>query len=75
MRTIRLTTCNTSYHAHLLQNALEAEGIPSVLHNENMTNLFGLISAFSGVDVLVYEDDLERAKAVLENGSLTASDQ
>ena len=68
-RTVRLTTCNNSYEAHVLQGALLAEGIPSVLHNENMTNLFGgLISGFSGVDVLVYEDDLQRAREVLEMG-------
>lgn len=66
MMTVRLTTCNTSFEAHVLKTALEAEGIPSALHNENMTNLYGgLISAFTGVDVFVYEKDLERAKKIL----------
>ncbi len=66
MRTVRLTTCNTSYEAHILKNALQAEGIPSVLHNENMTNLYGgLIAAFTGVDILVNECDLKRAIQII----------
>ena len=69
-RTVRLTTCNNSYEAHILQGALQAEGIASVLHNENMTNLFGgLISGFSGVDVFVYEDELDRAREVMEQAA------
>jgi len=67
MRTVRLTTCNTSFEAHVLKNALETEGIAAALHNENMTNLYGgLISAFTGVDIFVFEDDLEHAQQVLE---------
>ena len=65
-RTVRLTTCNNSYEAHILQGTLQAEGIASALHNENMTNLFGgLISGFSGVDIFVFEDELERARALV----------
>jgi hypothetical protein len=72
---VRLTTCNNSYEAHILQGALQAEGITSVLHNENMSNLyFNVISGFSGVDVLVYEDDLQRAREVLEMGKTTVDD-
>ena len=66
-RTVRLTTCNNSYEAHILQGTLQAEGIASALHNENMTNLFGgLISGFSGVDIFVFEDELERAREIME---------
>ena len=66
MRTVRLITCNTSFEAHVLKNALEAEGIQSALHNENVTNLYGgMISAFSGVDIFVYDKDLERAKQII----------
>lgn len=66
MQTVRLTTCNTSYEAHLIKGRLEAEGIPSVLTNENMANLYsGLISAFTGIDILVNEDDLEQAKEII----------
>ena len=68
MRTVRLITCNTSFEAHVLKNALEAEGISSALHNENVTNLYGgMISAFSGVDIFVYDKDLERAKQIITN--------
>ena len=67
MQTVRLTTCNTSYEAHIIKGNLESEGIPSILTNENMSNLYsGLISAFSGVDILVNENDLERAKEILK---------
>ncbi len=66
MQTVRLTTCNTSYEAHLIKGRLEAEGIPSVLTNENMASLYsGLISAFTGIDILVNEDDLEQAKEII----------
>ena len=70
MQTVRLTTCNTSYEAHIIKGKLESEGIPSILTNENMSNLYsGLISAFSGVDILVNENDLERAKQLLTSNS------
>ena len=67
MRTAKLTTCNNSVEAHLLQHLLEQEGIDSALHNENMTNLFGgLLTAFTGVDVFVFEDQMEAAQEVLK---------
>lgn len=70
MRTIRLTTCGNSYEAHLIKNSLEAEGIGCAIHNENMSNIFGgLISAFSGVDIFVYEDQVEKANEIMDNMS------
>ena len=46
---------------------LYLNNLASALHNENMTNLFGgLISGFSGVDIFVFEDELERAREIME---------
>lgn len=35
MKTVKLITCNDAMKAHILQGALENEGIESILHNEN----------------------------------------
>ena len=44
MRTVRLTTCDDAFQAHVIQGALENEGIASVLHNENTSNVLrGLV--------------------------------
>ena len=64
-RTVRLTTCFNSYDARILKDALASEGIDCVLGNENMSNfLGGFIAAFSGVDVFVFENDLDSAMEV-----------
>ena len=34
MKTVKLITCNDAMKAHILQGALENEGIESILHNE-----------------------------------------
>ena len=36
MKTVKLITCNDAMKAHILQGALENEGIESILHNENL---------------------------------------
>lgn len=67
-KTVRLTTCNNSFEAHVLHEKLKAEGIDSVMHNENMSDVFGgLISAFSGVDIFVWEDELEKAREIMND--------
>ena len=65
MKTVRLTACANAVEAHILAGVLDAEGIPSAIHNEN--NLFGGMAAVgcTGVDIFVYEDDLERARDVM----------
>jgi len=43
--------------AHILQGALENEGIDSLLHNENFSSLLkSYVSNISGVDIFVNED-------------------
>ena len=39
MKTVRLITCDGAFQARLIQGALENEGIASVLHNENTSNI------------------------------------
>ena len=58
MKTVKLITCNDAIQAHILQGALENEGIDSVLHNENFSNLYrGFVSNIAGVDIFVVEED------------------
>ena len=52
MKTVRLITCDGAFQARLIQGALENEGIASVLHNENTSNILrGFIPTISGVDI------------------------
>ncbi len=71
MKTVRLITCNDAMKAHILQGALENEGIKSILHNENFSTLYkGFVSSIAGVDILVAEEDYDKAVQVLrENDS------
>ena len=39
MKTVKLITCNDAMKAHILQGALENEGIESILHNENFSTV------------------------------------
>ena len=39
MKTVKLMTCNDAAQAHIIQGALENEGISSLLHNENIYTL------------------------------------
>ena len=39
MKTVKLITCSDAAQAHIIQGALENEGISSLLHNENMSTL------------------------------------
>lgn len=67
MKTVKLITCNDAMEAHILQGALANEGIESVLHNENFSTLYrGMMSHISGVDILVVEDEYDKAVQVLK---------
>ncbi len=71
MKTIRLITCPDAAQAHIIQGALENEGIASVLHNENMSTVMrGYTSEITGVDVLVYEKDYDGAVDLLERNQM-----
>ena len=65
MKTVTLTSFPDNVQAHMLQDILKNEGIDSMLQgklsNQIMTHLRGI-----EVNVLVFEKDLERAKAILK---------
>jgi len=57
MKTVKLITCNDAMKAHILQGALENEGIESILHNENFSTLYkSCVSSIAGVDILVADE-------------------
>ena len=67
MKTVKLITCNDAMEAHILQGALENEGIESVLHNENFSFLYrSYVSSIAGVDILVVDEDYDKAVRVLK---------
>lgn len=73
MRTVRLITCNDSFQARIIKGALENEGIAAALHNENTSNVLrGMPVSITGVDILVYEDDYEKAMSILEDNQMIA---
>lgn len=69
MKTVLLISCNNAMQAHILKGALQNEGIPSVLKNEDLGNFFSFNRSIGGVDILVYERDLERARDILERNA------
>lgn len=71
MKTVKLITCSDAAQAHIIQGALENEGISSLLHNENMSTLLrGYINDIAGVDVWVDEADYEAAVRLLEQNEM-----
>ena len=73
MKTLRLITCNDAMQAHIIQGALENEGIESVLHNENFSSLMkGYSSEIAGVDIMIVEKDYDKAFDILKNGGFIA---
>ena len=64
---VRLTTCTDDFNAQLLKGALESEGIPAMFSNEIMSGYLGT----QGVDILVKEEDLEAARKIIEQQSLS----
>ena len=68
LKTVKLITCNDAMKAHILQGALENEGIESILHNENFSTLYkSCVSSIAGVDILVADEDYENAVQVLKD--------
>ncbi len=68
MKTVKLITCNDAMKAHILQGALENEGIESILHNENFSTLYkSCVSSIAGVDILVADETMRNAVQVLRD--------
>ncbi len=55
--------------AHMVQGYLQSEGIETIMKNEMITQVYNLYSnAVGGVEILVKNEDLERAIQLLEKG-------
>lgn len=66
MKTVTLITCNDAAQAHIIQGALENEGIESILENVNMSGLYPHCgNGLSGVGILVADTDYEKAVCLL----------
>ena len=65
MKTVILTTFANNIEAHMLQDILKNEGIESVIQGEISNQVLSALQGF-GTQVLVFEEDLERAKAILK---------
>lgn len=74
MKTVILTSFTNNVQAHILQDILKDEGITSMLQGE-MTNQVLSPLANLGIQILVFEDDLERAKEILAKAFPDAADQ
>ena len=67
MKTVKLITCNDAMKAHILQGALENEGIESILHNENFSTLYkSCVSSIAGVDILVADDIISSGESMID---------
>ena len=67
MKTVKLITCNDAMKAHILQGALENEGIESILHNENFSTLYkSCVSSIAGADILVADDIISSGESMLD---------
>ena len=65
MKTVRLTSFYDNVQAHILQDILRNEGIESMIQGEFTNQVLSYIRGMD-VEVLVFEKDLERAKAILK---------
>ena len=65
MKTVTLTSFQNNVQAHMLQDILKNEGIESIVHSELTNQVLSPLYNI-GIDVLVSEDDLERAQAILK---------
>ncbi len=63
---VTIASFSKAEDAHLLRLRLEAAGIPAYLRDENMTQTWGGSLDLGGVKVEVDEEDVEAARAVME---------
>lgn len=66
MKTVTLATFYDNIQAHMFQDILKQEGIESILQGEISTQVMSYLHGIY-IQVLVFENDLERAKAILKD--------
>jgi DNA-directed RNA polymerase subunit RPC12/RpoP len=73
MRFINLCTVDNSFEANFIKKDLAEQGIACIVTNENFTSLMPQMNGIlgSGIQILVYKDDLEVARQVIEKRTAT----
>ena len=61
---VKIAFCRDAFEAEVVKGLLAANDIDCILQNEAMSQLYGGIQAME-VDVLVREEDAEKAKELL----------
>jgi len=64
MKTVYLATLLNSFQAYLLKDILESEGIVSFMRNETISSVYSIPGML--IEVLVFEDDYEKAKEIYD---------
>lgn len=66
-KTVRLMTCNSVPEAHMIMGRLNNMGIDCFLKNEESTNMLPMFNNMvgGGVQVMVFEKDLEQATEIV----------
>lgn len=62
---VQLQTCSNAFEAQIIKARLEAEGIPAMVADENMSSIYG--NAIFNPRILVREEDLENTQRILED--------
>ncbi|MHC1780416.1 MAG: DUF2007 domain-containing protein [Bacteroidales bacterium] len=63
MEIVRLTSCSTSFDANIIKSKLGDAGVECFITNENFSTIYPFLT--SGIDIMVNEADLERAKEII----------
>lgn len=66
-KVVELMMCTNSFEAEVIKGRLEAEGIPVMVTGENNPYHMGLSYSTFSPRVLIDEDYMEQAKALLED--------
>lgn len=76
-RTVVIAQTTDHALAHIWRTALEAEGIPAIVSGEFLGRLYAGIPQVAAVTVTVFEEDAERAVALLaaDDGDPGAEDE
>ena len=64
MKTVYLTTMQNSFQAYLLKDILDSEGIASFMRNETISSVYNIPGL--ELEMLVFEDDYEKAKEIYD---------
>ncbi len=73
---VTVATFQTPVDAHLARSRIEGEGIETILLDENTVHtLWHMNTAFGGIKLQVYEEDGQRAVAILSNNQVGRASQ